>query len=188
VEFETPLTLDNTHSHWYRDPGLRWNVFHGLGLCLVIATNGYGAGLLGGFQAVPQWIDYFGNPKGNLLGLYAASYFLPSIVTSYIGDFISTKFGRRWAVFVGMALMLAGGIVNTFANGVGMWVGGRAIIGSGVGIVKVGAPVLIQEIAHPRLRATLGSCYQGFAYVGGIVASFMCCELRLGSQAYGNWC
>lgn len=86
---------------------------------------------------MPQWTEYFDNPKGNLLGLYAASYFLPSIVTSYAGDYISTAYGRRWAIFVGMSLMLAGSVVNTFANGVGMWVGGRAIIGAGVGVVKV---------------------------------------------------
>lgn len=30
---------DNAHAQWYKDAGLRWNVFHGLGLCLVIATN-----------------------------------------------------------------------------------------------------------------------------------------------------
>lgn len=53
---------------------------------------------------------------------------------------------------------------------------GRAVIGCGVGIVKVAAPVLIQEIAHPRIRAILGSCYQTFAYFGIFFAAFMTCE------------
>lgn len=50
---------------------------------------------------------------------------------------------------------------------------GRVIIGSGVGIVKVAAPILIQEIAHPRLRPILGSCYQTFAYIGALLAALM---------------
>jgi hypothetical protein len=49
-------------------------------------------------------------------------------------------------------------------------------MGAGVGIVKVATPVLIQEIAHPRLRPILGSCYQTFAYVGSFFAAFMTCE------------
>ncbi|KAH9864966.1 hypothetical protein IAQ61_008912 [Plenodomus lingam] len=56
----------------------------------------------------------------------------------------------------------------------------RAIIGSGVGIVKVAAPVLIQEIAHPRLRPTLGSFYQTFAYFGIFFAAFMTCKSAIG--------
>lgn len=33
------LRVDNTNPIWYKDAGLRSNVAHGLGLCLVIATN-----------------------------------------------------------------------------------------------------------------------------------------------------
>lgn len=178
------------------------NVFYCLSLCFVIATNvglllgnelttglcvilavycvelmSDGGAILGGLQANPAWNKYFGRPQGVRLGLYTAAYFLPSVVTSYFGDYISGKYGRRWAVIIGMSFMLAGALVNSFAANVAMWVGGRAIAGVGVGIVKVGAPVLIQEIAHPRLRPTLGSCYQAFAYIGQFLAGWMTCGL-----------
>lgn len=136
---------NNTNPIWYKDPGLRWNVTHGLGLCLVIATNGFGASLLGGFQANPSWIKFFNAPKGTTLGLYAASYFLPSVFTAYLGDFISGRYGRRWAIFVGMFLMLAGGVINAFAVNVAMWIVGRVIIGAGVGVVKVGTSLLLLD-------------------------------------------
>lgn len=58
-------------------------------------------------------------------------------------------------------------------------IAGRAIIGTGVGIVKVAAPILIQEISHPRLRPILGSCYQTFAYIGAFFAALMTCEKHL---------
>lgn len=49
-------------------------------------------------------------------------------------------------------------------------------MGAGVGIVKVAAPVLIQEISHPRLRPILGSCYQTFAYIGIFLAALVTCK------------
>lgn len=39
LTFHFVLLLDNTHTIWYKDAGLRRNVAFGLGLCLVIATN-----------------------------------------------------------------------------------------------------------------------------------------------------
>lgn len=175
---------NNTNAIWYKDSGLRRNVAFGLGLCLVIATNGYQGSLLTGFQAMPAWQRYFKQPTGALLGIYAASFFLPSIVTAFIGDYISTKFGRRWCIIIANLVILLGSLVNTFATSIGMWVAGRAIIGSGVGIVKVAAPVLIQEIAHPRLRPTLGSFYQTFAYFGIFFAAFM---TFVGLYIPGDW-
>ncbi|WWC89933.1 uncharacterized protein L201_004862 [Kwoniella dendrophila CBS 6074] len=175
---------NNAHAIWYKDAGLRKNVAFGLGLCLVIATNGYQATLLSGFQAMLSWQTFFRHPVGTRLGLYAASFFLPSIFTSFIGDYISTKYGRRWCIIIANIIILAGSIINTFANSIGMWVAGRAIIGAGVGIVKVAAPVLIQEISHPRLRPILGSAYQTFAYIGTFVAAFM---TFVGLYIKGDW-
>ncbi|KAB8073073.1 hexose transporter protein [Aspergillus leporis] len=175
---------NNTHRIWYKDAGLRRNVALGLGLCLVIATNVNQASLLSGFQAIPSWQKYFKSPTGALLGIYAASFFIPSIFTAFIGDFISTKMGRRRCILIANLIIIIGSLVNTFANSIGMWCSGRAIMGAGVGIVKVATPVLIQEIAHPRLRPILGSCYQTFAYVGSFFAAFM---TFVGLYVPGDW-
>jgi hypothetical protein len=56
---------------------------------------------------------------------------------------------------------------------------GRATIGVGIGMSKVAAPVLIQEIAHPRLRPILGSCYQ--SKPPAIFFSSLRCCVSLGS-------
>lgn len=55
-------------------------------------------------------------------------------------------------------------------------------MGAGVGIVKVAAPVLIQEISHPRLRPILGSCYQTFAYIGIFLAALLTCKFHQPQQ------
>ncbi|CAG8898347.1 unnamed protein product [Penicillium egyptiacum] len=104
--------------------------------------------------------------------------------TAFIGDYISTRLGRRWCIIIANVIIAIGSLVNTFATSVGMWCSGRVIMGAGVGIVKVAAPVLIQEIAHPRLRPILGSCYQTFAYIGSLFAALM---TFVGLYVPGDW-
>lgn len=50
------------------------------------------------------------------------------------------------------------------------------MIGAGGGVAKVATPALIQEIAHPRLRPMLSSCYYGFFYFGSLLSAISCCE------------
>jgi hypothetical protein len=50
----------------------------------------------------------------------------------------------------------------------------RVIVGIGGGITKVAAPALLHELAHPRLRATMGTMYYGFYHFGGAVSGVMC--------------
>jgi MFS family permease len=67
---------------------------------------------------------YFKSPTGALLGIYAASLFIPSIFTAFIGDFVSTKMGRRWCIIIANIIITIGCLVNTFASSIGMWCGG----------------------------------------------------------------
>lgn len=61
-----------------------------------------------------------------------------------------------------------------FRRSPAVFIGSRWIIGAGGGITKVAAPALLHEVAHPRLRATLGATYYAFAYVGGVLAAWIC--------------
>ncbi|KAH1672026.1 hypothetical protein KXV65_008372 [Aspergillus fumigatus] len=177
-----PNIPNNTDEHWYKDPALKANIAHwAVSRLSTIALRHPltqmlldDAGLLNGLQAVTSWNEFFDHPKGTILGLYAASLYLPSIVTAYLGDFLSQRFGRRITLALGSFIVLAGGFINAFASSAGMWVAGRAIIGGGGGLAKVAAPALIQEIAHPRLRPMLASCYYPFFYFGALLSALLC--------------
>ncbi|KAH8822939.1 hexose transporter-like protein [Flagelloscypha sp. PMI_526] len=165
---------NNTSSAWWKDPCLRRNVLHCLGISLCVYYLGYDQNLLNGLQAVPQWKSYFNSPSGGKLGFCTASIFLPAIATAFLGDWLSSTFGRKWGIRCGAVMIVAGGFVNAFARNFPTFVGARWIIGAGGGVTKVCAPALLHEIAHPRLRANLGATYYAFAYVGGVFAAWIC--------------
>ncbi|KAF7133887.1 hypothetical protein CNMCM5793_005353 [Aspergillus hiratsukae] len=169
---------NNTNQYWYKDPALKINTAHCssvLGCVSWFTTWAVNdAGLLNGLQALPSWNQYFDHPKGSILGLYAASLYLPTIVTAYVGDILSQRFGRRFTLALGSFIALAGACINAFANSAGMWVAGRVIIGGGGGLAKVAAPALIQEIAHPRLRPMLACCYYPMFYFGALLSALLC--------------
>lgn len=121
-------------------------------------------------------IRYFHSPSGNLLGLYAASVYLPSLLFAFVGEQISNRYGRRTAIWVGTVILFAGGIFNAFSQNPGQFIGSRVIIGSGGSIAKVGAPALLVEIAHPRLRPILGGVYFGLYYSGSLISAIVCSE------------
>ncbi|UKZ91446.1 uncharacterized protein TrAFT101_006424 [Trichoderma asperellum] len=194
---------NNTNEHWYKDPCLKRNITQCLGLSLVIfylgcrlhcdqnldyrpgaETDLDDASLLTGLQAMASWGQFVDHPKGSILGLYTAILFLPSILTAYLGDFVSQHFGRRIALALGSLIVLAGSLINALAVNPAMWVTGRGIIGAGSGIAKVAAPALIQEIAHPRLRPMIASCYYPCFYFGSLLSALLCFA---GLYIPGNW-
>lgn len=59
-------------------------------------------------------------------------------------------------------------------------------MGAGGGIVKVAAPALIQEIAHPRLRPMLASCLFPFFYLGTLLSALLCCRSLYDSRCWEN--
>jgi len=86
------------------------------------------AGLLNGLQAVDSWNVFFNYPEGAILGLYAATLYLPSVFTAYVGDMLSQRFGRRIALALGSLLVFAGGLINAFATNAAMWIAGKFAI------------------------------------------------------------
>lgn len=54
-------------------------------------------------------------------------------------------------------IKIAGAVVNSAAINLGMYITGRVLMGIGISMGLTIAPTLLQEIAHPRYRAQVGS-------------------------------
>ncbi|GJN80089.1 sugar transporter [Purpureocillium lilacinum] len=173
---------NNTNPQWWKDAGLRVNVLHCAGLYFCVFYLGYDASLLNGLQTIPQWQTYFNHPDSNLLGLISASMFLPAIVTPYISSIINSRWGRKVAILVGSLLLILGAFINAFATNIGMFIGGRVLVGAAGPFGKITAVALLQEIAHPRLRPLLSTSFYPNYYFGSIAAAWFC----FGSLRWGD--
>jgi MFS family permease len=67
---------------------------------------------------------FFSHPTGNRLGLYAATFYLPSIPAAFLGDVLADRFGRRLPILAGCLIVVAGSVLNALAVNIAMWLVG----------------------------------------------------------------
>ncbi len=107
---------------------------------------------------------------------------LGAMVGSLVAGTIADRFGRRATVLVAAALFISGALVEGFAPGTTVLIIGRLVVGSGVGVASVAAPLLASEMAPTRLRGRFISTYQ-FGITFGIFVAYLVDELL----ASGEW-
>ncbi|KAH7231499.1 general substrate transporter, partial [Fusarium solani] len=127
-------------------------MFHCVGLCGTLFFNGYNGSLFNGLQSIDQWQAYFNHPDPVTLGVMNSAGFLPGFIASFFGDRVAHFFGRRWSVWVGSAVVIAGAIVMSLSTNTGIFCAGRAIMGFGT------STALAVATTQPRFRAQI-SCF-----------------------------
>lgn len=68
-----------------------------------------------------------------LLQLFTSSLYLAGIFASLGASYLSRRFGRKPVIIAASAFFLAGAILNFFAQELGMLIGGRILLGIGIG-------------------------------------------------------
>ncbi|KAM0753494.1 hexose transport-related protein [Meredithblackwellia eburnea MCA 4105] len=169
---------NNTHSSWWRDPGLRSNCFR----IVIMYTGkhssflyslGFDGSLLTGLQALTPWARDFHHPAGNSLGIIAMSYYLPKIPTSIFLPYLADKYGRKPLLYAAGFFMLVGAIVGGTSHGRGQLIGSRVLLGVGTAAGQLAASAMVPEIAHPRLRHLAGSYFNTTYFTGSIFAAWL---------------
>ncbi|KAK9241757.1 major facilitator superfamily domain-containing protein [Lipomyces tetrasporus] len=116
---------------------------------------GYDSGLLSTVIAQPEFISYFNNPTGALLGgivsSYAAGATIGCVYTGCFGD----RIGRKWTIHVGAVIALVGSLLLTAALNVEMLIGGRAVTGFAIGSFFGSIPLYQSEVARSKIVALL---------------------------------
>ncbi|CAG8086769.1 unnamed protein product [Penicillium olsonii] len=168
------LALEKASSRFSLTPSLLHLYAILVPACLVVcATNGYDGSVLSGLQGVESWRNQFGSPAGALLGITSASYPLGAIFSTPFSAWISDSFGRRWSIIIGSSVMIIGVIMQCVSTSIGLFIGGRVIVGFGITFALAAAPVLISELAHPRHRVFFGSLYNTSFYLGALLAGWV---------------
>lgn len=126
-------------------------------------------------------------------GEFSLSAILVEVVTSWVtlgalfgslaGGELADRIGRRKAVLAAAGLFILGALIQAFAPDTVILVLGRFIVGTGVGVAAVAAPLYSAEMAPPAWRGRFVSAYQ-LAITIGIFLAYLIDQLL---SAGGEW-
>ncbi|KAH7021486.1 lactose permease [Microdochium trichocladiopsis] len=188
--------VEEDKTPWYKKPNLRV-MYVWLFICCmgVEITSGFDSQLLNTLQYSDTFNKYFGegyiNPSTNkadirpsLLGFMNACYQLGTILAVPIAPWLNNKYGRRWSIMAGSLIMMAGALLQGFAQHVAMYIIARMLLGVGILFAIIGGSALIGELAHPKERPTLTSFFNASYFLGAILAA----GIALGTvEIIGDW-
>lgn len=140
---------------------------------VVCATNGFDGSVLNALQGIDEWKNQFGNPTGALLGITSAAYALGAIGSTPFSAMVSDRYGRRWSIFIGSIIMLAGVVIQCSSKSLNMFIGGRVVIGFGISLALAAAPVLLSELTHPRHRVFFTAMFNCSFALGSVLAAWV---------------
>lgn len=168
---------------WYRKKNLRILYLLLLPTCIGIEmTSGFDSQMINTVQIAPSWQNYFHTPQGSLLGIISAAYNLGAICALPLVPIVNDKFGRRIAIFLGSWIMVLGSFIQAFANGAGMYVVARWILGFGIPFCIIAGSSLMGELAYPKERPIMTSLFNALYFIGSLVAA----GISFGTQSIKN--
>ncbi len=113
---------------------------------------------------------------------FHVSTFLLEVITSWVtlgamggalvAGALADRLGRRVTILLASGLFTVGALVEAFAPGSFVLVLGRLVVGFGVGVASVAAPLYAAEMAPTRLRGRFVSLYQ-LAITMGIFVAYL---------------
>ncbi|MBV8682367.1 MAG: sugar porter family MFS transporter [Caulobacteraceae bacterium] len=150
-------------------------------LMVVLAAVIFAGGLFGYDQGV------ISSALPGITRTFSLSLFMTQVVTSYvtlgalvgsfIGGALSDLIGRKRAMLVAGLLFVLGAAMQWSAPGALILVVGRFVVGVGVGVAAVAAPLYAAELAPATLRGRFISSYQLAITIGIFLAYLVNAQL-----------
>ncbi|TCD62432.1 hypothetical protein EIP91_006893 [Steccherinum ochraceum] len=172
--------VTTTHDyHQFIDPNKKWwknrrLVTLNLWILLLLVTstaNGYDGSMMNGLQLLQQWESAFNYPSGSKLGLLGAIQNIGSLGSYPIAPYLCDGLGRKWTIFIGAFIVVAGSIVQAAAQNVNMFIGSVLVSWS----ASVSVSFLHSWCTHARQsqRAPVSSVYNALWPGGAFFASWV---------------
>lgn len=150
-----------------------------LNICLILpllssTLNGFDSSMINNLQILPGWQEYFHKPHGMKLGLINSAHSIGILSGTPFSPYVSDLLGRRAAMFIGAAIMLAGVLTQASCTTIQVFLGARVLIGLGMAFSINAAPLLISELSYPTHRGKITSLYNSLWYSGSVISAWIC--------------
>lgn len=130
---------------------------------------GYDQGVIGGALTFMQEEFGFG---GFVEGLITSAVTLGALFGALLAGGLADRLSRKNVLILAGYLFIIGAIVQAIAPGVGILISGRIVIGFGVGMASVAAPMYVAESSSAATRGRFVSGYQLAITIGILAAQF----------------
>ncbi|KAF9013519.1 general substrate transporter [Cyathus striatus] len=127
--------------------------------CCCSGDSGFDGTVMGGINSMIQYQEYFG-----LSGVGSKTS-----IPAYFPD----RFGRRFSMFFGNVMIVAGAVLSANAKQKEMFLGGRFLTGFGGSCASASAKSYLAEMAPAHSRGAYLGFLNSFYYVGQISATGM---------------
>jgi MFS transporter, SP family, galactose:H+ symporter len=144
-----------------------WLVMVGVVIMLAGVLFGYDQGVISGaLEGIEKDLDA-GTVAQEIITSWVT---LGAMVGALAAGILADKIGRRLTILSAAVLFTIGAAVEAFAPGTTVLVIGRLIVGFGVGVASVAAPLYAAEMAPTRWRGRFVSMYQLAITIGIFIA------------------
>lgn len=132
-------------------------------LCVTTIVVMMGHGIIS--PVLPLYAQSFGVGTA-MIGLTITVFGAARLVVNLPAGFLSERYGRRFLLFGGPAVMALGSLASGFAPTFGWLIASRFVSGAGSAMYMTGALILLTDITTDENRGRLMSIYQGSLLAG----------------------
>lgn len=143
-------------------------------LSLAGLLNGFDTGCIGSIVHMEQFAATVGRLSATLTGITVSVIMLTGILPALLGGHLADRHGRLRVILPGAVLFGLGAMLQATSFGLGQFVAGRAISGTGQGAFLANVSVYIAEVAPPAARGRLTATPQFMSALGVCVGYFGC--------------
>ncbi len=105
-----------------------------------------------------------------MIGVVTSWVTLGALLGSLAGGEVADRLGRKRTILLAAVMFVLGALVQALAPDTAVLVAGRLIVGAGVGVAAVAAPLYASELAPAALRGRFVSAYQLAITIGIFLA------------------
>ena len=165
-----PATADPARPHRPARPKLsRYLVAVGLVVVLAGLLFGYDQGVISGAL---DGIDKTFHPSTVVTEIITSWVTLGAMVGALVAGELAERLGRRMTILLAAVIFVVGALLEALAPDTAVLVVGRLVLGAGVGVASVAAPLYGAENAPARVRGRFVSLYQMAITIGIFFAYF----------------